>query len=136
MGFDALADAVVVLHLAFILFVAVGALLACRWPWLTWLHVPALAWGVGIIAIGWDCPLTPLEQWLRRQDGESYEGGFVDRYLEDVVYPAELTPLLRAVAVALVVLGYVRLRSLSRRRRGGAPTPSAMPGPSRRGPSA
>ena len=117
MAFDVLADVVVVVHLGFILFVAVGALLAWRWPWLVWLHVPAVAWGVGIIAIGWDCPLTPLEQWLRRQAGETYDGGFVDRYLEGVVYPESLTPLLRAVAAALVVAGYAGL--LHRRRHPG-----------------
>jgi hypothetical protein len=109
MVFDVMADAVVVVHVAFIAFVAVGALLAWRWRWLVWLHVPAVVWGVGIIAIGWDCPLTPLEKWLRRQDGQSYEGGFVDRYLEGVVYPAQLTPLLRAVAAVLVIIGYVQL---------------------------
>jgi hypothetical protein len=117
MTFDVLADAVVVVHLGFILFVAVGALLAWRWRWLVWLHVPAVAWSVGIIAIGWECPLTPLEQWLRRHAGESYEGGFVDRYLEGVVYPEALTPLLRAVAAVLVVIGYAGLFRRRRRRR-------------------
>ena len=105
-----LADAVVVLHLAFILFVAVGALLAWRWPWLVWAHVPAAAWGVGIVTIGWECPLTPLEKWLRERGGEdAYPGGFVDRYVEDVVYPEELTPLLRGLAGVAIVLGYVGL---------------------------
>jgi hypothetical protein len=109
MVFDVVADAVVVVHLAFIAFVAIGALLAWRWRWLVWLHVPAVVWGVGIIAIGWDCPLTPLEKWLRRQDGQDYEGGFVDRYLEGVVYPEQLTPVLRTVAAVLVVVGYAHL---------------------------
>jgi hypothetical protein len=114
MVFDVMADAVVVVHVSFIGFVAVGALLAWRWRWLVWLHVPAVVWGVGIIAIGWDCPLTPLEKWLRRQDGQSYEGGFVDRYLEGVVYPEELTPLLRTVAAVLVLIGYVHLLRIRR----------------------
>ena len=109
MVYDALADAVVVVHLAFILFVAVGALLAWRWPRLVWLHVPAVAWGVGIIAIGYECPLTPLEKWFRRRAGESYEGGFVDHYVEGVVYPDDLTPLLRTIAAVVVVVGYVLL---------------------------
>lgn len=116
MTFDLLADAVVVVHVAFILFVACGALLAWRWRWLVWFHVPAVAWGVGIIAIGWTCPLTPLEKWLRRRAGEDYEGGFVDRYLEDVVYPGELTPLLRAVAAVLVLVGYAGLLRSGRHR--------------------
>jgi uncharacterized protein DUF2784 len=110
MVFDGLADVVMVVHLAFILFVAVGALLAWRWPWLVWLHVPAVAWGVGIIALGYECPLTPLEKWLRRRAGdEGYEGGFVDRYVEDVIYPEEFTPLLRALAAVMIIAGYVRL---------------------------
>jgi hypothetical protein len=110
MLFDVLADVVMVVHLAFILFVAVGALLAWRWPRLVWLHVPAVAWGVGIIAIGYECPLTPLEKWLRRRAGdEGYEGGFVDRYVEDVIYPEEFTSLLRALAAVVIVAGYVRL---------------------------
>ena len=116
MVFDGLADAVVVIHLAFIAFVALGSLLACRWRWLVWLHVPSVGWGAGIVAIGWDCPLTPLEQWLRRRSGESYEGGFVDRYLEGVVYPEELTPLLRAFAAGLIVTGYALLLVRGRRR--------------------
>ena len=117
--FDGLAHAVVVFHLAFIVFVAVGSLLACRWPWLVWLHLPSVAWGAGIVAIGWDCPLTPLEKWLRRRDGESYEGGFVDHYLEDVVYPEELTPPLRALAAVLIAAGYAVLVLRRRRRRRG-----------------
>lgn len=110
MVFDVLAGVVMVAHLAFILFVAVGALLAWRWPRLVWLHVPAVAWGVGIIAIGYECPLTPLEKWLRRRAGaDAYEGGFVDRYIENVVYPEEFTSLLRALAAVMIVTGYVWL---------------------------
>ncbi len=109
MAFDVLADAVTVVHLAFIVFVAVGALLASHWRRLVWLHVPAVAWGAGIIAVGYDCPLTPLEKWLRRRAGdEPYDGGFVDRYVEGVIYPAEITPLLRTIAALLIVAGYVR----------------------------
>lgn len=105
-----LAGAVLVVHLAFILFVAAGALLAWRWPWLVWLHVPAVAWSVGIIVLGYECPLTPLENWFRKRGGgEGYEGGFVDRYIENVIYPEEYTPLLRALAVVMIVTGYVGL---------------------------
>ena len=120
MVFDVLAGVVLVVHLAFILFVAVGALVAWRWPRLVWLHVPAVAWGVGIIVIGYECPLTPLEKWLRRRaGGDGYEGGFVDRYMENVVYPEEITPLLRALAAVMIVTGYVWLnRSAGPRRRG------------------
>lgn len=111
-----LADAVLVVHLAFILFVAVGGLLAWRWPTLVWVHLPAVAWGAGIIAIGYDCPLTPLEKFfIRRAGDDAYAGGFVDRYVEGVIYPEELTPILRGVAAACVVIGYAGV--LFRRRR-------------------
>jgi hypothetical protein len=110
MMFRGLSDAVVVVHLVFILFVAVGGFLAWRWPWFVWVHVPAVAWGAAIIIIGFDCPLTPLEKWLRERGGEAaYEGGFVDRYVEDVVYPDEYTPYLRALAVVLIVIAYARI---------------------------
>lgn len=109
MAFDVLADVVMVVHLAFIVFVAVGALLASRWRRLVWLHVPAVAWSAGTIAVGYECPLTPLEKTLRRRaGGEVYDGGFVDRYVEDVIYPEALTPALRALATAMIVAGYVR----------------------------
>lgn len=102
-----IADVVVVVHLAFILFVGLGGLLAWRWPRLVWVHVPAAIYGVAIVAIGFDCALTPLEKHFRRLAGEGgYEGGFVDRYLEGVVYPGRATPLLQAVGAVAVVVGY------------------------------
>ena len=104
------ADLVVVVHLGFILFVAVGALLAWRWPWLVLLHAPSLVWAVASVTIGVPCPLTPLEKSLRRLAGEEgYAGGFVDRYVEGVVYPESLTPVLRAMVAAAVVAGYAGL---------------------------
>lgn len=86
------ADAVLVLHFAFVLFVALGALLVWKWPPLAWLHIPAAAWGVAIEFGGWICPLTPLENHLRRLAGdEPYGGDFVARYLLPVLYPDGLT---------------------------------------------
>ena len=105
-----LADLVVVVHLAFIVFVAVGALLAWRWPWVVIPHVPSLMWAVAIVTVGFDCPLTPLEKALRRRAGEEgYTGGFVDRYVEGVVYPESLTPWLRGLAAVAIVVGYAGL---------------------------
>jgi hypothetical protein len=110
MLFRALADGVVVFHLAFIIFVAVGSVLAWRWPAIAWAHLPALAWGAGTVAIGFPCPLTPLEKWLRLRAGdEGYAGGFVDHYVEDVVYPDEYTGALRLVIAVVVVVGYAGL---------------------------
>ena len=92
MTFRALADAVLLLHLAFILFVMVGGILVLRRPWLAWLHLPAAIWGALIEFAGWICPLTPLEKKLRLLAGEqTYRGGFIDHYLIPLIYPDGLT---------------------------------------------
>jgi hypothetical protein len=86
------ADLIVAIHFAFVLFVVLGGLLAIRWPRLIWLHVPAVLWGVLIEFSGWICPLTPLENYLRRQQGEAgYQGDFIARYILPVLYPDGLT---------------------------------------------
>ena len=78
MLFRVAADVVVAVHAAFVLFVVAGALLVLRWPRLMWVHVPAAIWGASIEFLGWICPLTPLENHLRRQGGSSaYRGDFI-----------------------------------------------------------
>jgi hypothetical protein len=99
------ADGVVVLHFAFILFVVAGGLLVLRWPRLAWLHLPVVAWGAGIEFVGWICPLTPLENRLRRAAGEAgYAQGFIEHYLLPLIYPAGLTREIQ-IALGLFVLG-------------------------------
>jgi len=99
-----LADLVVTLHLCFVLFVALGGLLALRWRRAVWLHLPALVWGAGIEFVHGICPLTPLENHLRRLGGEAgYSGGFVEHYLLPVLYPAGLTQDVQLALGALVV---------------------------------
>lgn len=121
MGASLAADAVVIVHLAFILFVGLGGLLAWRWPKVVWAHVPAAIYGIAIVAVGFDCPLTPLEKHFRRLAGEGgYAGGFVDRYLEGVIYPGDATPVLQAIGAVAVVLGYGGL-ALRRHRASTAP---------------
>lgn len=99
------ADSVVVLHFAFIVFVVAGGLLVLRWPRLAWLHLPVVAWGAGIEFVGWICPLTPLENRLRRAAGEAgYAEGFIEHYLLPLIYPAGLTREIQ-IALGLFVLG-------------------------------
>lgn len=87
-----LADALVLVHLAFILFVVAGAVLLFRWPRLVWLHIPAVLWGAYVEFSGTICPLTPLEnQWRARAGQAGYEGGFIEHYVLPVMYPAGLT---------------------------------------------
>lgn len=88
-----LADAVLLLHLAFILFVVLGGFLVWRLPRLAWIHLPAAAWGAFVEISGRLCPLTPLENHLRRLAGEAgYAGGFIEHYLVPLIYPAGLAP--------------------------------------------
>ncbi|HEY0875004.1 MAG TPA: DUF2784 domain-containing protein [Vicinamibacterales bacterium] len=90
--YSVLADAVLVLHFLFVLFVVLGGLLAVRWRWIVWAHIPAALWGVAIEFGGWICPLTPLENRLRALAGEpTYHGDFIARYLMPVIYPEGLT---------------------------------------------
>jgi hypothetical protein len=94
-----LADAVLVLHLAFIAFVVLGGLAVLRWPRLGWLHLPAVLWASGITFLGGICPLTPLENRLRAAGGEAgYEGTFIEQYVTTLIYPEGLT---RGIQVAL-----------------------------------
>jgi hypothetical protein len=92
MSWRLLADAVLLIHLAFLVLVIFGGLLAV-WRWrLAWLHLPALAWGIGIQFTGRICPLTPLENRLRQLGGEAgYSGGFIEHYLLSLIYPDGLT---------------------------------------------
>ncbi len=98
------ADAVLLLHLGFILFVLLGGLLALRWRWAPMLHLPAAAWGVYVELSGGLCPLTPLENRLRIAAGEAgYTGGFIEHYLLALIYPAGLTHEIQYVLAAIVV---------------------------------
>jgi len=98
------ADVLVLLHLAFIVFVIAGGVLAWRWRWVAWAHVPCALWGAAIELVGWVCPLTPLEVALRRQAGQAgYEGGFIEHYILPIVYPGGLTPAIQIVLGLLLV---------------------------------
>jgi len=100
-----LAEFVVGFHLGFVLFVVLGGLLVLRWPRLAWLHLPAAVWGALIEFAGWVCPLTPLENRLRRASGTAeYAGGFVEHYLLPVLYPVGLTRGVQYILGACVVV--------------------------------
>jgi hypothetical protein len=105
MPYRFLADAVVVLHLAFVGFVTLGGLLVLRRPRLARIHLPVALYGVLIEWIGFLCPLTPLEKALRRAAGEAgYAGGFVEHYILPVLYPHGLTRQIQWVLGALVLV--------------------------------
>ncbi len=87
-----LADLTLLLHLAFVLFAALGgALVLWRWRF-AWLHLPAVLWGVLVELTGWVCPLTYLEHHWQQQAGlAGYEGGFIEHYVLPLIYPPGLS---------------------------------------------
>ena len=104
MTFRIAADALVLFHLSFILFVVFGGLLVIRWPALKWLHLPAALWGALVELAGLDCPLTRYENLLRvRAGGAGYGGGFVDHYIVRAMYPEGLTRGIEYALAAFVV---------------------------------
>jgi hypothetical protein len=92
MLYRVLADFAVLAHLAFIAFVLLGGLLAFRWRWMPWVHLPAAFWGAVVVLFGWLCPLTPIENVLRRASGSAdYSTGFIEHYVVPIIYPTGLT---------------------------------------------
>ena len=102
---DLLADLVLILHLAFVVFVLCGGLLVLKWRWIAWLHLPAAFWGAVVEFTGWICPLTPLENWLRAQGGEAtYRSDFIAQYLLPVLYPENLTRGIQLLLGTMVIV--------------------------------
>jgi len=119
MFYSLLADSVMLLHFAFILFAVLGALLVARWPRLIWLHLPTVLWATGIEFYGGICPLTPLENKLRAMGGDAgYSESFIQHYIGAVIYPGEITltiGIILGMAVLLINLG-IYIWIIKRRR--------------------
>jgi len=119
MVYKLLADFVLLLHLAFIIFVIFGGLLALKNVKWAWLHVPAAAWGGLVEFAGWICPLTPLENWLCLRAGAgTYQESFIAHYLFPLIYPTELTRNVQIILGAGVVLINLLIYSLVLYKRG------------------
>lgn len=104
MGWRLAADAVLVVHLGFIVFALLGALLAWRWRWIVALHLPAALWAVWIEWSGGICPLTHLENaWRARAGQQGYRTSFVEHHLLGLIYPDGLTHNMQLVLAAAVV---------------------------------
>ena len=100
-----LADLVLILHLAFVVFVLCGGLFVLKWRWIAWVHLPAAFWGTIVEFTGWICPLTPLENWLRAQSGEAtYRSDFIAHYLLPVLYPDNLTRGIQLLLGTIVIV--------------------------------
>lgn len=121
--FQVLTTLILATHFAYLAYVVVGGFLAWRWPSTIWLHLGAAGWGLVVVVTPLECPLTYAEHWSRHRAGqEGFDAGFIDRYIEGVLYPEQYTQLLQVVAGLLVVTSwvvlYLRWRSRQRTRRG------------------
>ncbi|MBB2912927.1 hypothetical protein FHS43_004222 [Streptosporangium becharense] len=117
MGYRLIGEATMVVHFLFLVFLAVGGFLAWRWPRLISAHLAVAAWGLLSLTTGVECPLTVVEDWARRNAGQRGlpSGGFIDHYIEGVVYPGEHTVLAHVVVLLLVLVswsGYLRRRPI------------------------
>jgi hypothetical protein len=100
----ALADAVLLLHFLFILFAIFGGLLIFSNKKMAWLHVPVVLWSSIVNLAGWTCPLTPIENYFRSAAGlAGYQGGFVEHYIGQLVYPAGMPRKLELVAAVSII---------------------------------
>jgi len=88
MLFKILADAVVITHFLWIVFLIFGAMAGRRYRSIKYLHISGLVCALALQAFDWYCPLTHLEVWLRaRHDpGQAYSGSYIIHYLEKVIY--------------------------------------------------
>lgn len=105
MAFRLAADAVLVLHLAFIVFVLLGATLAFRWRWIAFIHLPAATWGIFVELTSRICPLTYLENQFRLKAGQAgYHESFIEHYLLNIIYPSGLTPEIQYLFAGIVLI--------------------------------
>ncbi|HWG99154.1 MAG TPA: DUF2784 domain-containing protein [Pilimelia sp.] len=119
MPYRVLADATMLLHLAFLAYVALGGFLAWRWPRAIWAHLAAVGWGLATVALRLNCPLTHIEDWARRRAGQrGLPDGFVDHYLTGVVYPERHTGLAQLAVAAAVAVSWAGLTARRRRATG------------------
>lgn len=100
-----------VAHLGFVVLVVLGGFLAWWLPWLLWVHLPALVWGLAGQVRDLECPLTALENWGRVRGGwrAMSDRGFIDHYLTGVVYPASWKGRMPFLVLAVVATSWVVL---------------------------
>lgn len=95
--YQLLADAVLVLHFAVVLFVIGGLLVILvgnrrGWRWVNhpvfrWPHLIAIAVVAAQAWFGQLCPLTVLESALRERAGESaYQASFIEHWVQQILY--------------------------------------------------
>lgn len=109
--YRAVAVTAVLTHVGFVVLVVVGGFLAWWQPWLLWVHLPALVWGMAGQLRDLECPLTELENWARVRGGwrPVPDTGFIDHYLTGVVYPAAWKARMPFLVLGIVLTSWVGL---------------------------
>jgi hypothetical protein len=103
-------------HFGYLLYLPSGGFLALRWPRSILLHVPAVGWGICVVACGSPCPLTRLEEWARARAEMNPlpVAGFTERYVAGVFYPSHATRIAQALAFAAAAVSWVMLAAKHR----------------------
>jgi len=127
--YDWLVNVVLALHFGFLAYLVLGGFLAWRWPKAIFPHAAAALWGILIVLAWVDCPLTWAEDWARQRSGDPpLTAGFIDRYVTGVIYPPEYLVQARAGVAAMVLVSWVGVAILWRRRQARGPgNPSIVP---------
>jgi hypothetical protein len=113
-----LATAALALHFGYIAYLVLGGFIAWRWPRTIWLHLAAVVWGLLIVSGRVQCPLTWAENWAREKAGMTrLTQGFVDRFLDNVIYPAQYVNVARLAVAVVVGVSWFGVYTRWRRRR-------------------
>jgi Protein of Unknown function (DUF2784) len=100
-----LAELIMVAHFAVLAFLVVGGFLAWRWRGLIYPHLAMATWGILVIAFPLNCPLTTAEDFFRVRTGQpELVGGFIDHYIDGVLYPQAAAGAVQLL-VGVLVLG-------------------------------
>ncbi len=106
MFYRILADIVVLIHFLWIVFLMFGAFLGRRYRAVKIFHIGGVIFALVIQILGWYCPLTHLEAWLRRMHNPalSYSGSFIIHYVEKIIYINLSTRTILIMTMVLAVL--------------------------------
>ncbi|MER6947782.1 DUF2784 domain-containing protein [Nonomuraea sp. NPDC000554] len=109
MMYRLIAELAMVAHFAFLAYLVLGGFLAWRWRRTIIVHLAVVAWALFSLASHVECPLTDVEDWGRRNAGlpQLPPSGFIDYYIEGVVYPEQYTNLVRLGVAVLILFSYV-----------------------------
>lgn len=123
MPYRLLADVTMTVHFLFLAFLLLGGFLAWRWHRVWFAHAAVAVYGLANAAWGFVCPLTPLEQEFRLRAGQDglEPTGFIDTYIEGVIYPEELTMQARWATAVVIAVSWAGLLLIRRGRLGSAP---------------